>query len=100
MDHKRSRNQRIAHHARRTTMFRKLALAAVAAASLGAAALTPSAASAHGWGGWHGYHHHHHGGFYGPAFRVGFVGPGPGCYVTRRVMTPHGLRWRTFNRCY
>jgi hypothetical protein len=99
MDHKRSRNQRIAHHARRTTMFRKLALAAVAAVSLGAAALTPSAASAHGWG-WHGHHHHHHGGFYGPAFRVGFVGPGPGCYVTRRVMTPHGLRWRTFNRCY
>ncbi len=80
-------------------MFRKLALAAVAAASLGAAVLAPSAASAHGWG-WHGHHHHHHGGFYGPAFRVGFVGPGPGCYVTRRVMTPHGLRWRTFNRCY
>lgn len=80
-------------------MFRKLALATVAAASLGAAALAPSAASAHGWG-WHGYHHHYHGGFYGPGFRVGFVDRGPGCYVTRRVMTPYGLRWRTFNRCY
>jgi hypothetical protein len=79
-------------------MFRKLALAVVAAASLGAAALTPSAASAHGWG-WHGGHHHHHG-FYGPGFRVGYVGVGPGCYVTRRVMTPYGLRWRTVNVCY
>jgi hypothetical protein len=79
-------------------MFRKLALAFVAAASLGAAALTPSAASAHGWG-WHGHHHHHHG-FYGHGFRVGYVGTGPGCYVTRRVMTPWGLRWRTVNVCY
>jgi hypothetical protein len=79
-------------------MFRKLALAFVAAASLGAAALAPSAASAHGWG-WHGHHHHHHG-FYGPSFRVGYVGVGPGCYVTRRVMTPYGLRWRTVNVCY
>lgn len=81
-------------------MFRKLALAFVAAASLGAAALTPSAASAHGWG-WHGgHHHHHHHGVYGHGFRVGYVGVGPGCYVTRRVMTPHGLRWRTVNVCY
>ena len=79
-------------------MFRKLALAFVAAASLGAAALTPSAASAHGWG-WHGHHHHHHG-FYGHGLRVGYVGVGPGCYVTRRVMTSHGLRWRTVNVCY
>ncbi len=79
-------------------MFRKLALAFVAAASLGAAALTPSAASAHGWK----HHHHfgHHHGYYGHGFRVGYVGIGPGCYVTRRVMTPYGLRWRTVNVCY
>lgn len=80
-------------------MFRKLALAAVAAASLGAAALTPSAASAHGWK----HHHHHfghHHGYYGHGFRVGYVGVGPGCYVARRVMTPYGLRWRTVNVCY
>lgn len=79
-------------------MFRKLALAFVAAASLGAMALTPSAASAHGWG-WHGGHHFH-GGFYGPAFGIGYVGAGGGCYVSRRVMTPYGLRWRTVNVCY
>jgi hypothetical protein len=80
-------------------MFRKLALAFVAAASLGAMALTPSTASAHGWG-WHGGHHHFHGGgFYGPAFGIGYVGGG-GCYVSRRVMTPWGLRWRTVNVCY
>ena len=38
-------------------MFRKLSLVAVAAASLGVAALAPTSASA--WGGWHlgGWHH-------------------------------------------
>ena len=30
-----------------------------------------------------------------------FVGGGYGdCYVTRRVLTPHGFRWRTVNVCY
>jgi hypothetical protein len=82
-------------------MFRKLALAFVAAASLGAMALTPSTASAHGWG-WGGHHHHFHGGgFYGPTFGIGYVGGGGGgCYVSRRMMTPYGLRWRTVNVCY
>jgi hypothetical protein len=90
-----------AHRAslKETTMFRKLALAFVAAASLGALALTPSASSAHGWG-FHGGHHHFHGGFHGPAFRVGYIGGAPGCYITRRVMTPWGFRWRTVNVCY
>ncbi len=81
-------------------MFRKLALGLIAAASLGVAALAPTAASAGGGGwGWHPHHHHHwHG---GPAFGIGFVGYGGGsCYVTRRVPTPHGWRWRTFNICY
>ena len=48
-------------------MLRKLSLAAVAAVALGAAALTPTQASA--WGGWHpgwhggGYHTGWHGGW-------------------------------------
>lgn len=75
-------------------MFRKLTLALVAAASLSAIALAPSAASAHGFGGgFHGFHHF--GGF-------GYVGGGyddSGCYVTRRVLTPYGYRLRTFNVC-
>ncbi len=82
-------------------MLRKLTLALVAAASLGAAALAPSAASAHpmGWGGGWGFHHHF-GGFGG--LRVGYIGTGyidDGCLVTRPVMTPFGYRLRTFNVC-
>src|SRR5260370_36033123 len=50
-------------------MLRKLSLVAVAAASLGAAALAPTSASA--WGG-HGWHHGGwHGGWGGPRFFVG-----------------------------
>jgi hypothetical protein len=84
-------------------MLRKLSLVAVAAASLGAAALAPTSASA--WGGWHNGGWHHHGwGWGGP--RV--VGGGPayygggygGCYVRRLVGTPWGPRWRLVNRCY
>jgi len=89
-------------------MLRKFSLAAVAAVSLGVAALAPTAASAHwhggggGWhGGWHGGFHHH----FGPRFV--FAG-GPsyysygygGCYVQRLVGTPWGPRWRLVNRCY
>lgn len=87
-------------------MFRKLALVAVAAASLGAAALAPTSASA--WGGWHG------GGWHGGGFHRGWGGPrffvgGPvyyggngygGCYVRQLVRTPWGPRWRLVNRCY
>ena len=83
-------------------MLRKLVLGIAAAASLGAMALAPSAASAHpwggGWGGWHGGYHHFHG------FHYGFIGvpvsDDGGCYATRRVMTPFGYRWRTVNVCY
>ena len=86
-------------------MFRKIALGLVAAASLSAMALAPSAASA-GWkgggwgGGWGGgYHHHHH---FGPRFGIAYVGgyADDGCYVTRRVRTPYGYRLRTVNVCY
>jgi len=89
-------------------MFRRFSLVAIAALSLGAAALAPSAASAHwhggGWhgGGWHGGGWH---GGYGFGPRV-FVG-GPvysygygGCYVRHLVPTPWGPRWRLINRCY
>jgi hypothetical protein len=82
------------------TMLRKLTLGLVAAASLSAMALAPSAASAHSWGGgwgggWGGFHHH--------GFGIGYVAApayGDGCYVTRGVMTPFGYRLRTFNVCY
>src|SRR3954453_20395351 len=91
-----------AHHLRRTTMFRKVTLALVAAASLSAMALAPTAASAKPWGGgwggggWGGYHHH-----WGHGFGIGFIGGdvGGGCYVTRPVMTPYGYRYRTVNVC-
>jgi len=87
-------------------MFRKLALTAIAAASLGAAALAPTAASAWGGhGGWHGGGGGWHGGFHhgwgGPRFAAGpaYFGGG-GCYVRRLVPTPWGPRWRLINRCY
>jgi hypothetical protein len=92
-------------------MFRKLTLGFVAAASLGAMALAPSAASAKPWGGgfgggwgggygygggWGGYHHH----FHGPHFGIGLVSDSDGgCYVTRRIPTPYGYRFRTINVC-
>jgi hypothetical protein len=84
-------------------MLRKLSLVAIAAASLGAAALAPTSASA--WGGWHhGWHGHHGGwGWGGPRVVIG-GGPvyayGGGCYVRRLVPTPWGPRWRLVNRCY
>src|ERR1700759_5851027 len=99
-------------------MFRKLSLVAVAALSLGAAAMAPSPAAAWGGPGWHGGGWH--GGFYHHAwYRPGAWGPryygwgGPrfyaapayyggygGCYVRHLVPTPWGPRWRVVNRCY
>lgn len=91
-------------------MFRKIALTLVAAASLGAAALAPTSASA--WGGHGGWHSGgwHGGGGYGGWHR-GWGGPrfvggpvygygGGGCVVRRVVPTPWGPRWRLVNRCY
>ncbi|MGZ5870728.1 MAG: hypothetical protein ACXWKP_01305 [Bradyrhizobium sp.] len=80
-------------------MLRKLTIALFAAVTLSVVALTPSAASARPWGGgwgWGGgFHHHHFGGF-----GIGYAGYGDdGCFVTRRVMTPFGLRLRTVNVC-
>jgi len=84
-------------------MLRKLSLVAVAAASLGAAALAPTSASAWG-GGWHhgGWHHYH--GWGGPRVFIGgpaYYGGGyGGCYARRLVPTHWGPRWRLVNRCY
>ena len=56
-------------------MLRKLSLVAVAAASLGAAALAPTSASA--WGGHHGWHGGWHGGGWGGGGpRIVIGGPG------------------------
>ncbi|WP_426443428.1 hypothetical protein [Bradyrhizobium genosp. P] len=73
-------------------MFRKVTLALATAATLAAAALAPTAASAKpfGWGG--GFHHH-----WGRGFGVGYVDSG--CYVSRLVLTPFGYRYRTVNVC-
>jgi hypothetical protein len=84
-------------------MLRKFSLVALAAASLGAAALAPTSASA--WGGWHGGWRHGHGWGWGPRVVVGgpvyYGGPAyGGCYVRRPVPTPWGPRWRLINRCY
>ena len=80
-------------------MLRKLLLVAVAAASLAAAALAPTSASALGWlarrlassagvGADRAF-------VAGPAY----FGYG-GCYVRQLVPTPWGPRWRLVNRCY
>jgi hypothetical protein len=88
-----------AHSQRKMTMFRKLTLAAAAAAAISATALAPTSASA---GGFYFPHHNHHHFGYGHGFGVGFAGGGGygGCFVTRRVLTPFGFRWRTVNVCY
>jgi hypothetical protein len=82
-------------------MLRKLTLALAASVALGAAALSPTAASAHGWHGGHGGWGHHRGVGFG--FSPVYVGPqyvDNGCYVTRRVRTARGIRLRTVNVCY
>jgi len=80
-------------------MLRKLGLVVVAALSLGAAALTPTSASAWHGGGWH------RGGWGGPRVIVGgpayYGGYGyGGCNLRRLVPTPWGPRWRLISRCY
>ncbi len=77
-------------------MFRKLALGLIAAGSLGAAALVPTAASA---GGFHYHGHHNH---WGPGWGFGGVYVNTGvsnCYQERVVQTRHGLRVRVVNVC-
>jgi len=79
-------------------MLRKITVGLIAAASLGAAALAPSAASAHGLhlGGWHGGYGYH--AFYGgPTFYVG--GLNDDCLQRRVVETRRGPRLRIVNVC-
>ena len=70
-------------------MLRKLSLVAIAAASLGVAALAPTSASAWGGGGWHGGWHGGGWGwgrhFYvgGPAYSYGYGG----CYPPTAMVT-------------
>ena len=88
-------------------MIRKFALGLVAAVTLGAAALVPTAASAFsvkvGVGsGWHPhYHPHHHRVYVAPPMFVGapLLAAQPGCMEKRLVQTRKGLRWRTVNAC-
>jgi hypothetical protein len=72
-------------------MLRKISLVALAAASLGVAALAPTSASA--WGGWHGGWHHGWG-WGGPRVFIGgpYYGYSGGCLVRRWVPTPWGPR--------
>ena len=79
-------------------MLRKVSLALIAAASLGAAALAPSAASAGG------FHHGHWGHGWGPGYGLGFGGVYintgvSDCYQQRMVETRRGPRLRTVNVC-
>ena len=73
-------------------MYRKLTIALTAAIALSAAALAPTTASAKPFG-FGGFHHFHHFGGIG----VGYVDDG--CFVTQRVLTPYGYRFRTVNVC-
>ena len=78
-------------------MFRKLILALGATAVIGAAALSPTTASARGWHGHHGWHHGWHRGF-----GIGFAAPVSygDCYIVRRVvLTPYGKRIRRVTVC-
>lgn len=81
-------------------MFRKLTLALAATVAIGAAALSPTTASA--GGGWHKHHGWH--GHYGHGIRIGFYTPtyfaAPNCYTVKRVVpTPYGPRLRRVTVC-
>jgi hypothetical protein len=76
-------------------MFRKIALALVATAALGTAALAPTSASAWWHGGWHGGWHGWHGGWhrgYAWGWAPRFYGAYASCYTW--VDTPWGPRRR------
>jgi hypothetical protein len=85
-------------------MVRKLVLGFVAAATISAAALAPTAASAKPFGsgggfggGFGGGGHHHHIGL-----GIGLIGAGvaSSCYVSQPVLTPFGYRYQLVNVCY
>jgi hypothetical protein len=81
-------------------MFRKSLFALAALATVSAAALAPTAASAKPWG--KGWHHHH-----GYGLGLGLVGAAivadaaySSCWVKRWVDTPFGPRLRRIYVCY
>jgi Spy/CpxP family protein refolding chaperone len=80
-------------------MLRKVTLGLIAAASLSAIALAPTAASAHGFhGGW-GHGGWGHGGW-GHGFGGLYISSGiSDCYRQQMVQTRYGLRLRTINVC-
>ena len=83
-------------------MFRKIALALGATAVIGAAALTPTTASAwHHGHGHHGHHGHWRGGY---ALGVGIIAPATiyasDCYVVKKIVnTPLGPQIRRVTVC-
>ena len=77
-------------------MLRKVSLGLIAAASLGAAALAPSAASAHAFHHWgHGWGHGYGLGFGGVYINTGVSD----CYQQQVVETRRGTRVRMVNVC-
>jgi len=96
-------------------MLRKLMIALIAISAIG---VTLGATDADARGGWHGGHGGWHGGgyrggwgyrggYWGPRFYGGYYGypayaypaAGYGCYQTRRVYTPYGIRYRRIWVC-
>ena len=85
-------------------MFRKITLGLLAAASIGATALLPTAASAHpiGWGWGYGY-----GGGWYPGYvssptivlSTPVVSPSDPCLQKMPVQTRHGIRYRLVKTC-
>lgn len=83
-------------------MIRKLALGFAAAATIAAAALAPTAASAFTvkvGPGWHPHHHHHHRIYVAPPMVVGAPFVSASCFEKRLIQTRKGMRWRTVNVC-
>ena len=84
-------------------MIRKLALGLVAAATLGVAALAPTAASAFSVkvGVGPTWYPHYHRVYVAPPLMVGapLLAPAPTCVAKRLVQTRKGLRWRYVNVC-
>jgi hypothetical protein len=66
-------------------MLRKTIMTLTAVAALGAAALAPTSASAHGW-----KFKPHFGWGYAPSYS--YIVPGPSCYMVKKV-TPFGFKF-------
>jgi hypothetical protein len=86
-------------------MVRKSLIALAALATVTAAAMAPTAASAKPWG--KHWHHGHGHGFYGYGIGAGLVGAAiasqtvyTGCWTKRWVDTPYGPRLRRVYVCY